>query len=157
MSTCAANVRSGYDADERVVEQHRDANVFVVEMPAVRPVPFAESLAVIARHHHNRVVEIPLGAECGEDLADDAVRLANLVVVAIGFVQLREDLVRLEPGADAIVRAREHVRVLELDAEIVRRHQVHVEERRLTRQRRRHALEPFEHQPVIVHGVALRV
>ena len=100
--------------------KQRDPDVLVVEMPAVRPVALAQSFAVIARDHHNRIVQVVFRAKRGEELTDDAVSLPHLVVVAIRFVQLLENLVRLETRADLIVWPREDVRLGELHAEIVR-------------------------------------
>ena len=89
----------------RVVEQHRDADVFVVQVPAVRPVPLAKALAVIAGHDHDRIVQIALGAQRLEDLADDAVGLAAPCRRSGRACSAAPDLVRLEARADAIVRA----------------------------------------------------
>ena len=85
---------------------------------------------MIARHHHNRIVQIMLGAKRIEQTMDHAVGLKDFVVVPIRLVQLLENLVRLETGTDAVIRAREDMRLLELHAEVVRGHQVHVEKGR---------------------------
>ena len=124
-----ARAKRGGSAD--VVNQHRDPDVLVVEMPSVRPMPLAKSLAMVARHDNHRIVQVVFRGECVEQLVDDAVGLPDLVVVSVALLQLIEDRVRLVAGIDQVVRACEDVRLGKLHAQVVRGHQMHVQERRM--------------------------